>query len=153
MPLDRRYWDSDAFLGHLQGDPDKASACAGVLEAAESGRIMIVTSALTIAEVLYIRGKSKIEKHGRDKIAAFFKQPFISVVNVTRDISEMAQDIYWDSGIMPKDAIHVATAITYKVPVLNTFDGDLLNKNRALGTPPLRIERPYEPGQTNLKLS
>lgn len=150
MPLDRRYWDSDAFLGHLDGEPDKAAACAEVLEAASAGRIVIVTSALTIAEVLYCKGHKAVPKDNRERIAAFFKQPYISVQNVTRHISEVAREVYWDHNIRPKDAIHVATALAYKIPVLNTFDKDLLGMNLKLGDPLLRIEKPHEPGQKNL---
>jgi len=47
------YWDSDPFLGWLQEEPDKVTACAGVVSDAENGQTIIVTSALTIAEVLY----------------------------------------------------------------------------------------------------
>lgn len=150
MALDRRYWDSDAFLGHLNGESDKEAACESVLEAAEAGRIVIVTSALTIVEVLNIKRQKPIPREHRDKVSAFFKQPFISVQNVTRRISEVARDVYWDHGVMPKDAVHVATALVYKIPVLNTFDGVLLGIDRKLGDPPLRIEKPYEPGQTKL---
>lgn len=153
MPLDRRYWDSDAFLGHLNGEPDKAAACAEVLEAAEAGRIVIVTSALTIAEVLYCKGRKPIPASDREKVSAFFKQPYVSVQNVTRRISELAREVYWDHGVMPKDAIHVATALVYKLPVLNTFDGVLLGMNGKLGNPPLKIEKPHEPGQKKLDIS
>lgn len=53
---------------------------------------------------------------------------------------------------MPKDAIHVATALVYKLPVLNTFDGVLLDLDGKLGNPPLKIEKPHEPGQKKLDL-
>jgi len=152
MALDRRYWDSDAFLGHLSGEPDKADACSSVLEAAEAGRIVIVTSALTIAEVLYIKGHKPIPTAHREKVSAFFKQPFISVQNVTRRISELAREVYWDHGVRPKDAVHVATALVYKIPVLNTFDGVLLGMDKKLGEPLMRVEKPHEPGQAKLDL-
>jgi predicted nucleic acid-binding protein len=152
MALDRRYWDSDAFLGYLNGEADKISDCESVLEAAEDRRLIIVTSALTLAEVLYVKGRSPISKADRDKVASFFKQPYISVQNVTRRISEQARDVFWDHGIKPKDAIHVATALVLKIPVLNTFDRNLLSANGRVGNPLLRIEKPHEPGQKKLTL-
>ena len=87
----------------------------------------------------------------REQISSFFKQPYISVQNVTRRISETAREIFWEFGVMPKDAIHVATALTYRIPVLNTFDGVLLGSNGKIGDPPLRIEKPHEPGQRKLQ--
>ncbi len=127
MALDRRYWDSDAFLGYFNEELDKQAACEAVLAAAENGRILIVTSALTIAEVLWAKGHGKIDKSKRYLIEQFFRQPYISVQNVTRHIAEYGRDVVWDFGIRPKDAIHVATALTNKVPILNTFDKGLLS--------------------------
>lgn len=153
MALDRRYWDSDAFLGHFNGEPDKATACESVIEAAEAGRILIVTSALTLAEVLYVKGTKRMTPEKREKISGFFKQPYISVQNVTRKIAEMARDLYWDHGVRPKDAIHVATALTYRLPELNTFDKNLLKLDGKIGDPALKIRIPHEPGQKKLDLN
>jgi len=51
MKQRRIYWDSDCFLGWLKAESDKEELCGGILEEAEAGRILLVTSALTIAEV------------------------------------------------------------------------------------------------------
>lgn len=152
MALDRRYWDSDAFLGHFNGEPDKVAACESVLQAAEAGRILIVTSALTLAEVLYVKGHKPMPPEKRQIVSGFFKQPYISVQNVTRKIAELARDLYWDSGVRPQDAIHVATALTYRLPELNTFDRKLLSLDGKLGDPSLKIRIPHEPGQGKLDL-
>ena len=121
-----------------------------MLVAANYGRLVIVTSALTLAEVLYAKPHPKLPKSKRADIEKFFKSPFITVQNVTRMIAEEARDIVWETSIRPKDAIHVATAIHTKANVLNTFDGLLLSQNTKLGDPPLRIEKPHEPGQLGL---
>lgn len=147
MSNDLRYWDSDAFLGYFNNEPDKADACKSVLEAADAGKVMLVTSALTLAEVLYAKGHSKLDMSKRELIEQFFKSPFLSVQNVRRSIAEGARDIVWDSSIRPKDAIHVATALSCKIPVLNTFDQNLLKADESIGDPPLRIVTPHEPGQ------
>jgi predicted nucleic acid-binding protein len=152
MALDRRYWDADAFLGHFNGEPDKMAACESVLQAAEAGRLLIVTSALTIAEVLYVKGHKAMPPEKRQKVAAFFKQPYISVQNVTRKIAELARDLYWDANVRPKDAVHVATALIYRLPELNTFDKHLLGLNGKVGDPTITIRIPHEPGQGKLEL-
>jgi hypothetical protein len=58
MPVELVYWDSDAFLGWLQAEPGKAELCAGTLRRADQGEILIFTSALTLAEVLWMRGNT-----------------------------------------------------------------------------------------------
>jgi predicted nucleic acid-binding protein len=150
MALVRRYWDANAFLGLLNGEQAKLTACQSVLDAAEQGRIVIVTSALTIAEVLHIKNEKPVPKDKRDLIKAFFKVPYISIQNVTRGIAERAQEVYWEFGVQPKDAIHVATALVYKLGVIETFDGKLLGLDGKIGQPPIIIRIPHEPGQQKL---
>jgi hypothetical protein len=56
MAVERLYWDSDTFLAWFQQEPGKVELCEGTLERAENGEVVIFTSALTIAEVLWLRG-------------------------------------------------------------------------------------------------
>jgi len=147
---DRRYWDSNCFLGWLQSEPDKAEQCKSVLEEADKGNVLIVTSALTLAEVIKLRGQEPILADRQRAIVEFFKSDFIAVVNVTRFIAERARELVWINGIDPKDAIHVATALDVKLLLFNTFDEGLLAKSKTVGDPPLRIEKPSFPNQMNL---
>lgn len=140
--MDRRYWDSDCFLGWLLAESDKAPQCGQVLEEAQIGNVQIITSALTIAEVLVLRGRPRLPPSDRGIIERFFRNDYIVVRSVTRRISEMARDLVWDYGIAPKDAVHVATAMEAKLALLNTFDGELLKRSGAVGEPKLLIDRP-----------
>lgn len=142
MSIDRRYWDSDCFLAWLQGEAGKADPCREVLEAADEGKILLITSALTLAEVLYLRGGQPIAKARKDVVVDFFKNDYIAVRNVTRHIAELARELVWDHGIRPKDAIHVATALEARLSLMNTFDGNLLKKSPVPGNPPLLIVKP-----------
>lgn len=120
------------------------------------GNVLIVTSALTIAEVLFIRQGPKLPPEKREVVEKFFKADYIAVRNVTRHIAELARDVFWDHGIKPKDAVHVATAAFFKVPVLHTFDGSLIGKSGLVvqlpsgNKHPLEIKNPYVPHQLEL---
>jgi predicted nucleic acid-binding protein len=140
--MDRRYWDSDCFLGYLQEEPDKVDLCQEVLEAAADGHIIIVTSALTIAEVLALRGRDPIPAEKRTKVENFFRSDYINVRNITRRVAEHSRSLVWDHGIKPKDALHVATALEAGLPLLNTFDLDLIKKSGSVGSVPLTIAKP-----------
>lgn len=137
-----RYWDACAFLGWLKGEQDKLQACQYTIHEAEAGRLKIVTSALTIAEVLWLTGKQPIPKSNRETIRKFFEHEWIAVFNVDRSIAEAAQDVVWDYNVHPKDAIHVATALDAHVEQLDTFDGPLQQLNESIGSPPLKIGPP-----------
>ena len=150
MTVEIIYWDSDAFLGWLQAEPEKVDLCRGTLERAKEGEALIVTSALTIAEVLWMRNAPQITKDKADILRKFFRHSYIRVRNVTRTIAEDAQDLVWNNGIRPKDAIHVATALSAKASVLETFDDNLLRKSGLIGAPPLVIRKPIAPRQARL---
>jgi len=124
-----RYWDSCAFLAWLQNEPDRSDACNDTLEEAKQGAFIIVTSALTLTETLWMRGGPKLGEDKAKLLNAFFRKSFIRVVNVDRSIAETAQKLVWSDDIKPKDAIHVATALRYKCPMLETFDEPLIGKS------------------------
>jgi len=150
MPVELVYWDSDAFLGWLQAEPGKADLCAGTLKRADQGEVLILTSALTIAEVLWMRGAPMIPQDKADIVRRFFRRSYLRVRNVTRAVAENAQDLVWTQGIRPKDAIHVATALDAGVAALETFDEELLKKSGTIGNPALIIRKPIAPAQRGL---
>jgi predicted nucleic acid-binding protein len=115
-----------------------------VFKDADESKCEIVISALTIAEVLHLKGETRrFSKEMREKIRMFFRSPRFVVVDVDRFIAEHAQEIFWEHDIMPKDAIHVATALASNAHYLETFDGPLLRKSRHLGgDPQLVVQNP-----------
>lgn len=141
------YWDSAAFLAHFQREKDRFELCENTLKLAESGSVGIITSTLAIAECLWLRGQDPIPRDRAEIIRRFFRRSFIRVRNVTRHTSELAQELVWDFGIRPKDAIHVATALEANASVIETFDGPFIAKSGKVGTPPLIIREPLPPTQ------
>lgn len=141
----RRYWDSDCFLGWLQNEAGKATECAPVIREAEAGRLTIITSALTIAEVLYLKDHPPIPQEQGEKVIEFFEHEWIVVSELDRTLAETARELVWDHGIRPKDAIHVATALDAAVDQLDTFDEKLIGKSETVGNPPLEIGHPNLP--------
>ena len=126
--MDYRYWDSNTFLGWLAEESDKAPRCKPVLESAEAGNLIIVTSALTIAEVLWLKGEQKVPLSRAKQIEAFFRNRWIVVREVDRFIAEDARHLVWEKHVKPKDAIHLATALRQDVAIdqFDTFDGGLI---------------------------
>jgi predicted nucleic acid-binding protein len=152
MAVEPIYWDSNAYLGWLQAEAGKVDLCAGTLQRAEGGEVVIHTSALTIAEVLWLRGAPAIPQQKAEIVRKFFRRSHMRVRNVTRHIAEAAQDLVWNHSIKPKDAIHVATALDAGVIALETFDDGLLSKTNTVGNPFLIIRKPMAPAQTRLDL-
>lgn len=145
--MDYRYWDTATFLGWLSEEPDKVPECKPVLDAAAAGNVIIVTSALTIPEVLWLKGHPKIPGLQAQKVEAFFKHQWIVVRELDRFIAEDARALVWNKNVKPKDAIHLATALSLQVPIdqFDTFDKGLIDLSGLLGDPPLTIGRPNLP--------
>ena len=146
------YWDSDACIGWFQEDAGKVDLCKATLDRAESGEVVIVVSALVLAETLWLRGQAPIPKDKSEVVHKFFRRSYFRAKNVTRKTAESAQKLVWEHGIKPKDAIHVATALEHGVPVLETFDAELIEKSGSVGEPPLLIRKPQPPKQGSLDL-
>jgi hypothetical protein len=145
-----RYWDSVVFLGWLAKEPDKVDRCRAVIRAAEAHKLRIVTSSLTMVEVIKLKGRAPISKEVEPKITAFFEQPYILVRQVDRRTAEFARDLIWNRGVDPKDAVHLATALLARLHQFDTFDHGLMKLSGALGDPPLAIGYPDLPEQLTL---
>jgi len=140
-----RYWDSDCFLGWFNAEPDKIDDCRGVLTKAQNGELTIVTSALTLTEVIRIKGKTRLPREKEDTIVEFFENDFMVIRNVDRFVAEFARDLVWTySKLMPKDSIHVATAVLNDIQILNTFDDVLLGLDEY-------IDLNNKPGKLSIK--
>lgn len=124
-----RYWDSCCFIGWLAEEENKVAACKEVLDIAEAGRLTIVTSTLTLAEVIKLKGHHALPPESEERIDQFFKREFIVLRQVDRKVGELARRLCWQSGIDPKDAVHVATALIHGISALDTTDGPLIRKS------------------------
>lgn len=154
MTVARRYWDSSVFLAWLLPEPERADDCRSVIRAAQKGDIIIVTSAITLTEVIRLKNRPSLKEDQENKIRSFFRNQYISVRNLDRFVAEQARQLIWRHGIKPKDATHLATALRWEVPVLDTYDGDdLIALDGKVGDPPLRICEPFVPHDLDLPFS
>lgn len=73
-----RYWDSCAFLAILNEEPEM-DKCREVIEAGKFGKTSIVTSTLTLAEVLNAKGYYRLPTEKHQEVIDVFKHSFIEV--------------------------------------------------------------------------
>jgi len=148
------YWDSDAFLRVIEDSDNPQSenqGCRDVWAACQKGTTHIITSTLTVTEVLYKKGTPKLDPKFRPALNNFFLDNFISLKPLTREIAEMARDVVWDSNIKPKDAIHVATCAYYRIRTLHSFDGNLVGKKTIdVNGFTIDVSRPHGEAQTEI---
>jgi len=131
MPKSKVCWDSVVFSKVLNGgqglSADEISGLSEVVDLADRGQVLIVTSALIEIEVLGEIGDETI----RARTAQLFERANIVAVEPSRVIIARAGKIreqgrLYGRNIKTPDAIFVATAIVHGAKTLHTFDGKLI---------------------------
>ncbi len=126
------YWDSCCFIDFLQGT-ERGEVLKGVVDKKDSGDLKIVTSAITLTEVIKL-DKGTAEE--REMITQIFNQDKgLLVVDLTKHLAEQAREVIWRYSFEKhrEDAIHLATAVYinqyHSIDEFHTFDHDLLRFN------------------------
>ena len=119
----RRYWDSCNFISLIAEDEaDRAEICQRILEDAGAGKLVIVTSTLTIAEVIRMRGKPMLTEDEEATISNFFLHSYILMYDVTRVVAENARQLARRYNLRPNDSIHLSTALLSDADVFETWN-------------------------------
>lgn len=141
------YWDSNTYLDYIRGNHSRHQFMQLLIDDWKQGKVTMVTSALTIAEVLWWRTSQnptrlRITRAEETRIRELFNPPKtqkLTIVEVSRRTAEAARELVWKSAVKPKDAIHVASAIEARCPVLQTSDEELMALSGKVGGNPLLV--------------
>ena len=158
------YWDTCLFLAYLQNKPEEqelVGIISALLRRAESGDTLIVVSTLVLAEIRPLRA---YEPRHAEVIWELFhtNRHYLKMIALSPRIAELAGTIGSEHQITSPDAVHVATAWSERVDVMLTQDGardkerrrsgGLLAYDGKIGNPPLRIEMPTRPPDSQIEL-
>jgi predicted nucleic acid-binding protein len=145
------YWDADCFLSFLKQENDKIQQCLGTTELAEKGKLIIVTSAITLIEVVKLDSQLRLDAKSEKTIKDFFNNPYIYIHNADREVGTLARELIWKNNLGQRDAIHIATALKLSLNKMHTFDAQLHKLDNKYGNPKLRICIPDVEHQMELK--
>lgn len=149
MAVPRRLWDSCIVLGYLSGQQDIKTDCDKIIEQAKRGELEIMVSTIASAEVAYLPGLSPSDSEL--KIQEFFSRGYVIPaafdISLTKTVRRLIREY---KGLKPSDAIHIATALQWQIPIIETTDPDLLALNGKEGSPKLVIRRPLYQGPVQL---
>ena len=142
MKKELRYWDANCCFKWIKKEEDFESL-KGTIHKAEKDELEIRTSIFTLVEVFYLKDNGNRDKEKSKEIRKFFENRYVITIGLDIPISDLAREIFFDYNISkPADAIHIASAIFDGIPILNTFDRELLDLNGKIGNPPLEIIKP-----------
>ncbi len=128
------YWDTCIWLAWIKDekrlDPTEMAAIQEQVERFHNGEVVLATSVLTLSEMLDLKNKMSADAHR--KFQRFFRRPDVVRIAVDIRVAELTQrlrDFYLlqnKTDGLPTlelgDALHLASAIHYKVNEFVTLD-------------------------------
>lgn len=146
----RRYWDASCFLTLLNNE-EGVEDCEIILNEAKEEKTRIYVSPIVQVEVIRPRSSPRpIPVETRGQIQSFFENDYIKWRIIDRDISNLAQNLCWDYGLHPWDALHLAATLDLQCDLLETYDPDLLKLDGQVPDSSLGIQKPNWRGQAKL---
>lgn len=120
-------WDTSILIDWITGNSDIKNgiqAIQSVIDAVETDNCILIASILIYVEVL----ESTMPAGCGDRFEQFVQnKDKIKIVAVDFNVIKRAQAIRnQHTKIKTPDAIHIATAVVYKVNFLHTFDAQIL---------------------------
>ena len=149
------YWDSCAWLGLVNGETGRKLILENVYGQARRGLIQIWTSTIAIVEVNRLASEMNVARPipdtGLRVIDDLLFQPFVNLLSMDTIVAKKARQLLREMPGLTKrpDAMHLASAIEWNIPIFQTYDGsDLLHLNGKIecrdGTN-MEICLPYDP--------
>lgn len=146
------YAESSLFIAWIEGEVvrgiDRAAIGRHFLRLAQDGVYKVHTSTWTMAEVHKKRHSPALGAGNDEKVLRFFEHDFVELIVLDRMIGEEANRIAREHGLMPGDAVHVASALRAGCDCLLSWDDRLVGQTN-VGIP---VEYPRMLGQGSLPL-
>jgi predicted nucleic acid-binding protein len=150
------FWDSCIFIAYARNenrsDPSDMAGIDELVRLFEMNQYVLVTSVITIPEVLETRTGTKAHQIFLD----ILKNTNLFLVGITRPIAEIAHDVRDqypldnNQRLSTPDSLQIAAAIFSKCSTFYTFDGCSTRKNgilqlhdRIMDSYGLEILKPY----------
>lgn len=122
------------FVAYFNDEAGRADIVEELLEEAQDGKSVIITSTFALVEVLKLKGQKPLSREHEQQIVDMFEYPCIRFIEPDRNVCEDARRLIWQHpGLKPKDAVHLASAIAFakRLPLngLFSYDDDFLKLN------------------------
>ena len=114
--------DTNIFIYHFSEHPKFGEVSTNILDMIEKGKILGVTSVITIIELLYRAKEASAEKVALDYQETLDGIKNLSLHFVDLEVAQKAADFRWRYKLRTPDAIQLATAVLSGCKVFITND-------------------------------
>ena len=150
-----RAWDAMVIMDYLAGTQRARDyKLREIVVEASANDSKILVSRLATAEVAFL-GNDRTEDVVEPEIVKFFSSSVIVVADVTDGVAKLARSLVRDFRFDGADAVHVATALLFGVPRIETFDRQMIQAGASMqqdGTHEIEIVNPKLDGQQALPM-
>jgi predicted nucleic acid-binding protein len=122
--------DTAPLIYYIEDHPVYADVLAPFFEAVQRGEIQIVTSTVTLLEVLVqpLRSRDESLAHAYNDI--LLSSPHILTISVTPATAQTAAELRASNNLKTPDAIQLATAVNHRAAAFLTGDRDFGSSRR-----------------------
>lgn len=121
--------DTSIFIYHLEAHPTYQALTTTVLNSVQTGKQRAIVSTVALMELTvqpWRINQPHVARHYEALLAHF---PYLTLVDVTRDVARQAAQLRATYQIRPADALHVATALVHRATAFATNDKGLNRLN------------------------
>ena len=137
---------------------ENRDTCSRIIQQAMDGQVEILTSVLTLVEVLFPQDNEArpVPNAIRQKVRQLFEEPYVTLVTLDEARAGEARDLRWTHPwLKTADAVHVSSAVFARVDELQTYDGrgkskGILSLDNLVGRPQMKIVLPHWQGNLPL---
>ena len=122
------FWDTNLFIYLLEGNPEFGGRVRELSQRMEARRDSLVTSSLTLGEIL-VRPLRKNDTETAERYRAMFQRPAVQITSFGPGAAEHYARVRRDTTIKVADAIQLACAASAGVDLFITNDDRLSRKN------------------------
>lgn len=119
--------DTNCFIYHIQAEqfPSQAPIVRELFEIVEEGRLVAITSPITIVEIM-----TRPRRLGLEAVAYQYKMilknfPNLLIPNITTVVADRAAALRGTYNLRTPDALQIATGMVFGASVFVTFDAEL----------------------------
>ncbi|MBS3081785.1 type II toxin-antitoxin system VapC family toxin [Candidatus Pacearchaeota archaeon] len=119
-----KYIDTNIFINAILYDDEKAERCKEILKKIIEEKIMGCTSFLSWDELVHIIKKNKDRNIAIIEGEKFLKFPNLSFIELNQSVANKAQEMISKYNLGPRDAFHIASALSKDVKEIISDDSD-----------------------------